>query len=62
MKGGLALSGLALGAAGGSAQWSNSLGEKVLINPLGGLADAGKSSNCTPKFTAPRRARPLQWS
>lgn len=35
VKGGLALSGLALGAAGGSAQWSNSLGEKVLINPLG---------------------------
>lgn len=32
---GLALSGLALGAQGGSAQWSNSLGEKVLINPLG---------------------------
>ena len=32
---GLALSGLALGAAGSSAQWSNSLGEKVLINPLG---------------------------
>ena len=32
---GLALSGLALGAPGSSAQWSNSLGEKVLINPLG---------------------------
>jgi len=35
VAGGLALSGLALGAASGSAQWSNSLGEKVLINPLG---------------------------
>jgi hypothetical protein len=35
VAGGLALSGLALGAATGSAQWSNSLGEKVLINPLG---------------------------
>jgi len=32
---GLALSGLALGAEQGSAQWYNSLGEKVLINPLG---------------------------
>ncbi len=32
---GLALSSLALGATGSSAQWSNSLGEKVLINPLG---------------------------
>jgi GWxTD domain-containing protein len=32
---GLALSGLALGAPGSSAQFSNSLGEKVLINPLG---------------------------
>ena len=35
VSGGLALSGLALGATSGSAQWSNSLGEKVLINPLG---------------------------
>jgi len=35
VNGGLALSGLALGAVGGSAQWSNALGEKVLINPLG---------------------------
>lgn len=35
VSGGLALSGLALGATTGSAQWSNSLGEKVLINPLG---------------------------
>jgi hypothetical protein len=35
VNGGLALSGLALGAEAGSAQWYNSLGEKVLINPLG---------------------------
>ena len=35
VNGGLALSGLALGVTGSSAQWSNSLGEKVLINPLG---------------------------
>ena len=35
VSGSLALSGLALGAEGGSAQWFNSLGEKVLINPLG---------------------------
>ena len=35
VSGTLALSGLALGAHGGSAQWVNSLGDKVLINPLG---------------------------
>jgi GWxTD domain-containing protein len=35
VRAGLALSGLALGTEGGSAQWLNSLGDKVLINPLG---------------------------
>ncbi len=35
VNGTLALSGLALGAAGVSAQWANTLGENVLINPLG---------------------------
>jgi hypothetical protein len=34
VHGGLALSGLALGAQGSSAIWANSLGDNVLINPL----------------------------